>query len=104
MAKGKIAKRSLAKVILLTLITFGIYGIYWFYKTKEEINSLGAKIPSFVLYFIPIANIYWLYKYSEGFAKYVKKDNNTAIWFLVFWLVPLAAQIIVQDKLNKLAK
>ena len=28
-------KRSVVAVILLTLITFGIYHLYWFVKTKD---------------------------------------------------------------------
>lgn len=31
-------KRSVGVCIILTLITCGIYGLYWFYKLTEEIN------------------------------------------------------------------
>jgi len=40
------AKRSLIKIYLLGIITLGIYFIYWLVKTKNELNELGAKIPT----------------------------------------------------------
>ena len=42
-------KRSPISVILLTIVTLGIYGIYWQVKTKGEMNALGADIPTALL-------------------------------------------------------
>jgi len=36
--RGKV--RSPGTVILLSIITCGIYGIYWYYSTASEINSV----------------------------------------------------------------
>ena len=99
-----IQKRDIVVVYLLTIITFGIYGIYWSVKTKEEIKSLGADIPTAWLLIIPIANIYWLYKYSDGYAAKVKKDNNGILWFIVFWFIPIVMPALVQSDLNKIAE
>ncbi|MBI5360193.1 MAG: DUF4234 domain-containing protein [Planctomycetes bacterium] len=98
-----IKKRNPALVIIFFFITFGVYGIYWIVKTKDEINGLGASIPTAWLLIVPIANIYFMYKYMEGFAVNVKKDNNTLMWFIVYILVSPVAVIIVQLELNKLA-
>lgn len=99
-----IQKRDIVVVYLLTFITFGIYGIYWEVKTKEEINSLGGDIPTAWLLIIPIANIYWLYKYADAYSKFVKKDNNGVLWFIVFWLIAIIMPAIVQSDLNKIAE
>ena len=96
-----IKKRNLKAVLILTLITFGIYGIYWFVKTKEEIKSQGAQIPTAWLVIIPIANLYFLYKYSEGFSVFVKKDNSPILWFLLFLVILPVAVFFVQMELNK---
>lgn len=101
---AEIKRRNPALVIIFTIITFGIYGIYWFVKTKNEINSLGANIPTAWLLIIPIANLYWDYKYAEGFSNYVKKDNNAVLWFLLFFFVAPVAVIIFQIELNKLVE
>ena len=98
-----IQKRDILVVYLLSIITFGIYSIYWEVKTKDEINSLGADIPTAWLLIVPIANIYWLYKYADAYANKVKKDNNGVLWFIVFWFVSIIMPAIVQSDLNKIA-
>jgi hypothetical protein len=35
--------RGLGSVILLTMVTFGIYGIYWNYKTFDELHRHRGK-------------------------------------------------------------
>lgn len=95
--------RNIVLVYLFIIITFGIYGIYWTISTKNEINGLGAKIPTGWLLIVPIANVYWMYKYCEGFAQNVKKDNNTLLWFIVYLLANIVMPAIVQSELNKLA-
>jgi hypothetical protein len=98
-----ITRRDVIVVYILGFITLGIYFLVWYVKTKTEMNSLGAQIPTAWLLIVPIANIYWFYKYAEAFSTYVKKDNNAVLWFLLFWLVSIITPAIVQSELNKLA-
>jgi hypothetical protein len=63
-------KRNPLGVLGLTLITFSIYGFYWFYKVNEEIKrytgdqtispgrSLAALIPGFLLIVPPFIAYY----------------------------------------------
>jgi len=99
-----IKKRNIVLVYILAIITLGIYGIYWLYSTKKEMNEeLGANIPTTILIIIPIANLYWMYRYAEAFATKVKKDDNTVLWALLFILISIITPAIVQTELNKLA-
>ena len=100
----KIKKRNPAFVIIFSIITFGLYAIYWTVKTKNEINRLGANIPTAWLLIIPIVNLYFWYKYADGFSTYVKKDNNGILWFLLYLFLSPVAMIIFQIELNKLAE
>jgi hypothetical protein len=100
----QIKHRSPVAIILLTIITFGIYAVYWEFKTTQEINSLGASIPSAWLLFIPIVNFYFAYKYAEGFAIYAKKDNSPILWFLLHIVIAPVAMILIQIELNKYAQ
>jgi len=98
----QIKERNIIVVYLLGIITFGIYFLYWFAKTKDEINNnFGANIPTAILVIIPIANIYWMYRYAKAFSENVKKDNNTILWALLFIIVGIIAPAIVQSELNK---
>ncbi|MFA5794464.1 MAG: DUF4234 domain-containing protein [Candidatus Brocadiia bacterium] len=96
--------RNVVLVYIFSIITFGIYYLYWVVSTKNEINRLGAKIPTAWLIIVPIANIYWAYKYCEGFAQNVKKDNNALLWFILYIIVSIVMPAIIQSELNKLAK
>jgi hypothetical protein len=99
----QIKYRSPVAVILLSIVTFGIYAIVWVFKTTREINSLGATIPTPWLIFIPLVNIYFAYKYSEGFSIYAKKDNSPVLRFLLYAVISPVAMILVQIELNKFA-
>ncbi|MFA6158164.1 MAG: DUF4234 domain-containing protein [Candidatus Paceibacterota bacterium] len=98
-----IKHRNPALVIILSFITFGLYGLYWTVRTKGEINGLGAKIPTAWLVIIPIANLYFFYRYSEGFSVFVKKDNSPILWFLLYLVIAPVAMILIQIELNKMA-
>lgn len=100
---ANIKKRNPALVVIFSIITAGIYFIYWAVKTKEEIKSLGADIPTMWLMIVPIGNLYLLYKYCDGFSEYVKKDRMGVVWFLLALTAFPALIVIVQVELNKQA-
>ena len=95
-------ERSVVLVYVLGIITLGIYFIYWYIQTKQEINdNFGAKIPTCWLIIIPIANIYWMFKYAEAFSLYVRKDNSVVLWALLFIFLGIITPAIVQLELNE---
>lgn len=50
-------RREPWKVVLLGIITLGIYTLYWLYKTRLEMVAKGAKIPPFIIIFAPILGL-----------------------------------------------
>ncbi|MAG45690.1 MAG: hypothetical protein CMH63_02890 [Nanoarchaeota archaeon] len=98
-----VKRRNIFLVYLFMFITFGIYGIYWLVSTKNEMNELGAEIPTGWLLIVPIANLFWIYKYCEGFSEKIKKDGHPIMWFILYLFVGIIMPAIVQHELNKLA-
>ena len=96
-------KRSPIMVVIYMCITFGIYGLFYFYRTKEEMNALGAGIPSFILIFLPIANIFWLWKWSCGVEKVTNNAISGALAFVLLFCLSVIGVAIVQSKLNTVA-
>ena len=94
-------KRSVVAVIVLSLITFGIYGIYWFVATKNEMVYRGASIPTGWLVIIPILNIYWMWKWSEGVDHVTQGKLSAAVTFLLVFLLGVIGVAIVQASFNK---
>jgi hypothetical protein len=94
--------RSPVAVLLLPLITFGIYGLVWLVKTKNEMNSSGAQIPTAWLVIIPLVNIYWLWKYAEGVQHVTRSAQSQVIAFILLFLLGVIGAAIIQNEFNKL--
>ncbi len=95
--------RGIAAVILLPFVTFGIYALYWFVKTKGELNEKGAEIPTAWLLIIPLVNIYWMYKYYEGAEKVTDKKVSAVLMFVLgLFVTSLVPMALCQDAYNNL--
>lgn len=94
--------RNIVAVLVLFIITLGIYGLYWFIKTRRELVDRGASIPTTILIIIPIANLYYLYMWSMGAAKVLKKENmfGYLLTILMILISPIGA-LVAQNEFNK---
>ena len=90
-------------VILLSIITFGIYYLVWLVTTKNQMNTKGAQIPTAWLLIIPLVNIWWYWRFCEGVELVTNKGMQTVIAFLLLWLLGIIGIAIIQNELNKVA-
>jgi cytochrome bd-type quinol oxidase subunit 2 len=98
-------KRSVVAVILLTIVTLGIYGIVWLVKTKGEMVKCGADIPTAWLLlvgviFFPIT-IWWQWKFAGGVEHVTRGKMSQVIAFILIFLLGLIGIAIIQAELNK---
>jgi hypothetical protein len=94
-------KRNPLAVFFLPFFTFGIYWLVWYVKTKDEMNRLGAAIPTAWLLIVPFANIYWLWVYGTGVALVTKNAHSPAASFLLrLFLGPIGCAM-TQSEFNK---
>ena len=93
-------KRSPLAVLLLTIITFGIYGIYWEVVTKGELVRKGADIPTALLLIVPIANIWWAYKYCMGVEKVTNGKMSGVLALVLMLVLGVVGMAILQDAYN----
>ena len=104
--------RSVALAIVLSIVTCGIYGIYWFVVLNDEINALtgDTSAPSGVVVFLlslvtcSIYGIYWAYVMGRKVA-YLNRTADSGIVNLVialfgFQIINLA---LFQDAVNHYA-
>ena len=94
-------RRDPIVLILLTIVTLGFYGVFWFYWTQNEMKAKGADIPTFFFYFIPFVNIYWLWKWSEGVQVATNRRMEGALAFLLVFLLGIIGGAIVQNAFNQ---
>ena len=95
-------KRSVVGVLILSIITFGIYALVWAVKTKTEMNALGAQIPTAWLLIIPFVNLWWLWKYSEGVERVSRAKMSGALAFVLLFLLGPIGMAILQSTYNGL--
>jgi len=94
-------KRSVAVVIILSIVTLGIYTLVWHVKTKNEMVAHGADIPTAWLLIVPIANLYWVWKWCGGIEHITREKMTAPVAFLLHVLIPLIGMAILQDTMNK---
>ncbi len=114
----KIEKRSIPLCIILSLVTCGIYGLYWMYKLTEDTHqAVGRRTTASggmaVLYSIITCSIYlfyWQYKMGESILaakeqRGIAADKNIPIIYLVLSLFGLAlvSDALLQSALNDVA-
>jgi len=93
-------KRSVAAALLLPFVTFGIYSLYWCVRTKTEMNSRGAHIPTAFLIIIPVVSWYWTWKFSEGVEQVTSRRMSAPTSFLLLFFLGIIGQAIIQSSLN----
>jgi len=96
-------QRSPIGVFLLSLVTFGFYALYWAVRTKTEMNSVGATIPTAWLLIIPIANIYWVVKFVQGVEYVTHGKMSAGVAFLLWFFLGVIGYAVIQSSLNDAA-
>ena len=104
-------KRNIALCVILTIVTLGIYGIYWFIKMTNDVNELANPEKntsggvSFLLTLITcnIYGIYWAYKMGERCDRIRGIQGNSSILYLILSILGLDIVYfcLLQDMINK---
>ena len=111
-----VQQRNIAVCIVLSLVTCGLYSIYWFIcltnDTNIVSNSDGTSGGMAFLYALLTCNIYtlfWAYKQGEKLdeakrAQGIPSSNSNIIYLLLcLFGLGIIAYALMQDAVNKLA-
>ena len=108
-----IKKRDIVISILLSFITCGIYGLYWFITMTDESNALSdektASGAEALLYSIVTCGVYFFYwnykmgqKMTNAGQKYNKSINDNSVLYLILSIfgLSLVNYCLIQNDLN----
>ena len=116
-SRRHIEQRNIALCIILSIITCGIYGLYWIYKLTEDVNTLkgdpnatsGGIVILLGIITCGIYMWYWLYKQGDNLDQ-IKASRglpagNSGILYLILAIVGLGiiSYALMQNELNQLA-
>jgi hypothetical protein len=99
------SERSLGKQVLFSIITFGIYIIYWFHITHKQLaKGTDADFSATwrtIGMFIPIYNFIVLWR--DGQDCEAVTDQDGVILFILFIVFSPAAWYLIQTGINGVA-
>lgn len=111
-----VKQRSIGMIILLSLVTCGLYTIYWMYTVTEEISYLtddptfsGGKVILFSLITCGIYNFFWYYAVGSKLMiaqrnhDRMAKDNSVIYLVLALFGFGIVSNAIIQSELNTYA-
>ena len=113
-----IQKRDIVKWIIFTIITCGIYGIFWFININDDTKKVSndTSLPSggmVILHTIITCGIYgfyWIYQIGKLLYKAETERNmpgakDNTILYLILQIVGLGIvnYVLIQSELNEMA-
>ena len=110
-----VQKRDVAMSIILSIITCGIYSIYWFIKLNDDICALngdsnetsGGMAFLFSLITCGIYLFYWMYKMGDkldniALSKGMEQKSRGIVYLVLSILgLSIVSYALMQDTVNK---
>ena len=104
-----IRKRNIITCLLLSVITCGIYGIYWAFTVGREAVSVkddedGGVLEGVLCALVPFIGFYLTEKkFAEGcYNRGIVHEDRSVMYLILGLILPIVDLCIVQNDLNKL--
>ena len=110
-----LTKRSLATVIILSIVTCGIYGYIWYWSAMHELYNAGGKsignldaTVQFILLFLYVGGIFFAINANDNLnviraSKGLAEKDNKVLYIVLALVCPIAMWALVQNEMNQLA-
>lgn len=106
-----VAPRNIVLAIILSIVTCGLYSIYWMISINNEVNTLAGEPAAtsggmvFLLSLVTcgIYGWYWMYKMGERCDRIKGQNGSSGILYLVLAIFGLGivSYCLMQDTVNK---
>lgn len=116
--RAPITQRSIPVAIILSLVTCGIYMLYWLYQIVTDLNmasgetedTSGGMVLLLDIVTCGIYGVYWFYKAGTKVNKLRRmngtlQDSTSGILYMLLSLfgLDIVALALIQDELNRVA-
>ncbi len=113
-----IKERDIAVSIILTIITCGIYGIYWYISITNEVGKLSrdSRLNGALCFLLTIVTcgfygIYWAYLMGKAIynikqERNITNNNDNSIVYLILQLFGfgIIVYVLSQNEINEIVK
>jgi hypothetical protein len=100
--RSAFSSQSLGLQVVFTVLTLGLYPLWWSYKTAKMLDQGTNQDLSPILAFIPLANIIVFWQISE--ASEPLTDQDAMPVFLLFLFFGIISWYWVQSGINSVAE
>jgi len=116
MGGGRVGERSIVLYIILTLITCGLFNIYWFIVLAGDIRTLRQTddpngVVDWIIGFITCGIYFYVcyYRYSKFLMEIQQRkrmpiNDISVIAVIVAIFLPVVTMALIQNEVNKLAR
>lgn len=107
-------KRSILTCVILSIVTCGIYSLYWFVMLTEDANRLsGRQSPSGITALLltivtcGIYGLYWAYQmgetlYGARMQRGYMGSNNNVLYLVLEFVCYVAGYAVMQNEINQI--
>ncbi len=99
--------RNLLAVLVLPVATLGIYGLYWFYRTSDDLIRLTESdenpLAWLLMALIPVLNVVAILNQAKAVERLSKQGGAagfSSTFIFVLWVIPPLAMLMIQSELN----
>ena len=107
---SEVKEKNIVLCIVLSIVTFGIYGIIWFIQMNTDIKTItkdewfsGGKNILLTIVTCGIWGMYWAYKVGKAETTYASKDNAVLYLVLTIFGLGIVVYCLAQNNLNQYA-
>ena len=110
-----VKERNIAMCIILSIVTCGIYGLYWVVCLQDDTNALvgeyktsGVMVLILSIVTCGIYGLYWAFKMGEKIDRIKQSrgipSSNSGVLYLILYLVTggIVSDALMQYEINKL--
>lgn len=109
--KLNVYKLSIETALILSIFTFGIYAIVWYYKLIKTLKYIKTSSHKdcgkdlLLILFIPLYHLIWLYKQEKDFylirsKKKISKDNSILYLVLSIFGLGFVGMLLLRNETN----
>ena len=114
-----VQKKNIVTCVILSIVTLGIYALYWVAKLTDDAKTLakddnslpsGGVVVLLTIVTCGIYSYYWAYKMGQILYKAGKENNledakdNSVMYLIIEIVFALINPILMQNEINKMAK
>ena len=105
--------RSIVAFILLSIFTFGIYSLYWYYVMAQGMNEADKSKPDLTNFIVAILltiitcgiyGIYWQFRFYEKSDAVTNKNNLIVYFILSLFGFSIVSNALLQSDINEIVK